>query len=203
MLSRTDPDSAHSRYNALVRRLVSFERAAECARLADLQRIRALMRALAREAERDIRLYFTGGATAVLLGWRPTTIDVDVKIVPDSDRLLRAVPALKESLEINVELASPSDFIPEIPGWEERSRFIEKDDRLSFFHYDFYSQALAKVERARAQDVRDVEEMLRRGIIEPRRALDLFAEIEPQLYRYPAIDPASFRRAVEKAFGVG
>lgn len=27
-----DADSAHSRYNALVRRLVSFERAAECAR---------------------------------------------------------------------------------------------------------------------------------------------------------------------------
>jgi hypothetical protein len=31
LLSRTDPDSAHSRYNALLRRLVSFERAAECA----------------------------------------------------------------------------------------------------------------------------------------------------------------------------
>jgi hypothetical protein len=30
-LARVDPDSAHSRYNALVRRLVSFERAAECA----------------------------------------------------------------------------------------------------------------------------------------------------------------------------
>jgi hypothetical protein len=29
-LSETDPDSAHSRYNALIRRLVSFERAAEC-----------------------------------------------------------------------------------------------------------------------------------------------------------------------------
>jgi hypothetical protein len=28
-LSETDPDFAHSRYNALVRRLVSFERAAE------------------------------------------------------------------------------------------------------------------------------------------------------------------------------
>ena len=27
-----DPDAAHSRYNALIRRLVSFERAAECAR---------------------------------------------------------------------------------------------------------------------------------------------------------------------------
>jgi hypothetical protein len=31
LLARTDPDSAHTRYNALVRRLVSFERAAACA----------------------------------------------------------------------------------------------------------------------------------------------------------------------------
>ena len=30
VLAATDSDSAHSRYNALVRRLVSFERAAEC-----------------------------------------------------------------------------------------------------------------------------------------------------------------------------
>jgi hypothetical protein len=30
-LAEEDPDSAHSRYNALVRRLVSFERAAACA----------------------------------------------------------------------------------------------------------------------------------------------------------------------------
>lgn len=31
LLSREDSDSAHSRYNALIRQLVSFERAAECA----------------------------------------------------------------------------------------------------------------------------------------------------------------------------
>ena len=31
LLAAEDGDSAHSRYNALVRRLVSFERAAECA----------------------------------------------------------------------------------------------------------------------------------------------------------------------------
>jgi hypothetical protein len=30
-LAATGSDSAHSRYNALIRRLVSFERAAECA----------------------------------------------------------------------------------------------------------------------------------------------------------------------------
>lgn len=31
LLLREDPDAAHSRYNALIRTLVSFERAAECA----------------------------------------------------------------------------------------------------------------------------------------------------------------------------
>lgn len=30
LLDQEDSDSAHSRYNALIRRLVSFERAAEC-----------------------------------------------------------------------------------------------------------------------------------------------------------------------------
>lgn len=30
LLANEDSDSAHSRYNALIRRLVSFERAAEC-----------------------------------------------------------------------------------------------------------------------------------------------------------------------------
>ncbi len=30
-LAQSDPDGAHSKYNALIRRLVSFERAAECA----------------------------------------------------------------------------------------------------------------------------------------------------------------------------
>jgi len=31
LLARSNPNAAHSRYNALVRRLVAFERALECA----------------------------------------------------------------------------------------------------------------------------------------------------------------------------
>ena len=31
LLAAEEPDTAHSRYNALIRRLVSFERAGECA----------------------------------------------------------------------------------------------------------------------------------------------------------------------------
>jgi len=126
---------------------------------------------------------------------------VDLKLLPEQDALLRAIPALKESLELNVELASPVDFIPVPPGWEDRSPFIDRLGRVSFHHFDLYAQALAKVERGHAQDVADVREMLRRGLVDPGRAREYFRRIEPELYRYPAIDPPAFRRAVEQTFG--
>ena len=62
----------------------------------------------------------------MLLGWRESTIDVDLKLVPEASEILKALPDLKEQLQINVELASPDDFIPALPGWEERSGFIAK-----------------------------------------------------------------------------
>ena len=108
-----------------------------------------------------------------------------------------AIPVLKEKLSLNVELASPDQFIPELPGWRERSVFIDQIRRISFFHYDFYSQALAKLERSHVKDLLDVQEMLRRGFIERRELLRLFSAIEPDLYRYPAVDPPTFREAVE------
>lgn len=156
------------------------------------------MRALGAESRDEARVYFTGGATAVLSGWRPTTVDLDLAVLPERDTLLRLLPRLKEELEINVELASPPDFIPELPGWETRSRFIGREGKVSFYHYDPYSQALSKLERGHAQDREDVAEMLRRGWVDRRELLRLFEEIEPLLYRYPAVDPASFRRAVEE-----
>ncbi|MGH7537769.1 MAG: DUF6036 family nucleotidyltransferase [Gemmatimonadales bacterium] len=169
--------------------------------LARGDRIRRFMQALADAAREDVRVYFTGGATAVLSGWRDSTIDVDLKLVPELDALLRAIPALKESLELNVELASPADFIPVLPGWEDRSPFIHRLGRVSFHHFDLYAQALSKVERGHAQDAADVRELLQRGLVDRRRALDYFRNIEPELYRFPAIDPPAFRRAVEHAFG--
>jgi len=33
--------------------------------------------------------------------------------------------------------------------------------------------------------------------------LEYFGQIEPELYRYPAVDPTTFRRAVEAAFRPG
>jgi hypothetical protein len=61
----------------------------------DEQRIRALARELARVARGSVRIYLTGGSTAVIEGWRDSTIDVDLRFEPESDELLRALPALK------------------------------------------------------------------------------------------------------------
>ena len=106
----------------------------------------------------------SGGATAVLIGWRATTIDVDLKLEPELDEVLCALPSIKNSLSVNVELASPGDFIPLPEGWRERSPSIGREGRLDFRHFDLYSQALAKIERAHAQDLEDVREMLEREL---------------------------------------
>jgi len=167
--------------------------------LADEERIGRFMRALGAEADRETRVYFTGGVTAVLLGWRATTIDADILIVPESDRIYRALPALKEELRLNVEVASPAHFIPELPGWRERSPLIAREGRVWFHHYDLYAQALAKVERGHRQDLQDVAEMLSRGLVERGQLRAFYEQIEPQLHRYPAINAPSFRRALENA----
>lgn len=167
--------------------------------VADTVKIRRFMNALAQTTTTPVQIYFTGGATAVLIGWRTSTIDVDIHLIPDDDRLLRGIPRLKDDLQINVELACPAHFIPELPGWQDRSAFIDKEGTLSFFHYDFYAQALAKIERGHSLDLSDVEVMFQRGLVQAVPLMKHFETIEGQIYRYPALDARAFRAAVENA----
>lgn len=168
--------------------------------VANRERIEAFLRALARDATTDTRVFLVGGSSAVLVGWRSTTIDIDLVIRPESDAMLRAIPALKERLHVNVELASPDQFIPVPAGWEERSPLVMRIGRVAVHHYDFCAQALAKIERGHARDLADVRAMQDRGLIEGAEVRAMFAEIEGDLYRFPAIDPPAFRRAVDAAF---
>ncbi len=167
--------------------------------LADAGRIRDFMRAIARAADRPGRVYFTGGATAVLHGWRASTIDIDVRLDPEQDAVLRAISTLKDDLSINVELAAPIDFIPVPEGWGARSVFVAQEGPLTFFHFDLYAQALAKIERGHAQDLEDVQTMLDRGLVERARLRDYFERIKPLLYKYPAVEPGAFERSVDAA----
>jgi len=155
------------------------------------------MREIARAARQDGRVYIAGGASALLRGWRETTVDIDVKLVPDDDALLRAIPDLKERLGINVELASPADFVPALPGWEDRSPFIDRFGIVSFHHFDFYTQCLSKLERAHRKDLDDVAAMVRDGLVQPGKLLEMFRVVEDDLYRYPAIHPPALRARVE------
>jgi hypothetical protein len=167
--------------------------------LADRERVLRFLDALDAAAEHQGTCYLTGGATAVLLGWRATTVDVDLKLVPEQDAVLRAVPQLKNDLSINVELVSPGDFIPLPDGWEERSPIAERGRTLTFRHFDPYSQALAKLERDHVRDREDVRALVSSGLVDPARLRGYFDEIEPMLYRFPAIDPPAFRARVQSA----
>jgi hypothetical protein len=164
-------------------------------------RLREFMRAIAAEAREAGRIYLTGGASAVLRGWRDSTVDVDLTIVPESDRILRTIPDLKERLHVNVELASPADFVPALPGWEDRSPFIAQESVIAFHHFDFYTQCLSKLERGHRKDQADVEAMRREGLVDPDRLRVLFTEVDDSLYRFPAIDIADLRRKVAE-FGL-
>ena len=161
-------------------------------------RLQEFMKALARVPGTPARIFIVGGATAVLCEWRASTVDIDLKILPKSDELLRAIPELKERLQVNVEFASPDDFIPALPSWEDRSRLIQQEGKLTFLHYDFYSQALAKIERGHQMDLLDLQALLDQGLVEPQRLLGLFAEIESQIYKFPALDARKFRASVER-----
>lgn len=144
------------------------------------------------------RVYFTVGVTAVLLGWRETTLDVDLKADPEPQGFFEALPGLKDAIDINIELAAPDDFIPELAGWRERSTHIATHGPLAFYHYDFYSQALAKIERHHTRDQGDVQQMLATRLVQRDRLLELFRSIEPGLIRFPAIDAAGLRERVNK-----
>jgi hypothetical protein len=162
----------------------------------DKARLEEFMVALGRRVRGAGRIYLTGGATAVLHGWRSMTIDIDLKPDPEPPGFFEALAILKDELDVNIELACPDQFIPAIPGWRERSLFISRHGPLDFFHYDPYGQALAKLQRRHDRDLRDVQSMRQAGLIRADRLQEMFDSIAPDLIRYPAIDAPSFRAAV-------
>jgi hypothetical protein len=70
---------------------------------------------------------------------------------------------------------------------------------LTIRHFDLESQALAKIARNHELDRIDVRELLARGHVERDNLLRRFEEVEPALYRFPALDASLFRRNVMAA----
>lgn len=164
----------------------------------DTSRLRAFLEELSRAARLPTRLYLAGGASQLLRGLRDTTLDIDLTLEPESDELLRSMVSLKESLNVNVEIVSPAHFVPPLPGWRERCEFVTQFGKLTVLHFDPYTQALSKLERGHLRDMQDVQSLIREGIVDPARLRALFAEVQSELFRYPAIDPKSLSAAVDR-----
>ena len=165
---------------------------------ASVQRIRDFLRSFGRSVRGPGTVFLTGGATALLLGWRDATLDVDLSMDPEPRGAFEAIARLKDELDLNVEIVSPADFLPRLPGWRERCIFIESVGDVQFFHYDLCSQALSKLERSHQRDLDDVRHMVRRGLVTVEDLLRHLASVEPELLRFPALDAREFRRKVEE-----
>lgn len=167
----------------------------------DKAKLERFMSALGGATRGPGRVYITGGGTALLTGWRAMTVDIDLTAIPEPPGFFEAIARLKDELDCNIELAAPHDFIPALPGWQTRSIFVARHGEIDFYHYDLYSQVLAKIERGHERDRTDVQAMLDRGLVTRELLWKLFLDIEAQLIRYPAVEPASFRAAVMEVCG--
>lgn len=156
------------------------------------------MREFAQAARSPGKVYFTGGATALLLGFRETTIDLDIKLDPEPKGAFEAIATLKNQLDLNLELASPDDFIPVPSDWRERSQPIAAIGSVEFFHYDFAMQALAKIERGFPHDLDDAARLVRGGYTTITELKTRFSQIEPDLLRYPSIDAGELNRKLNE-----
>ncbi len=58
---------------------------------AGADKVRKLMRRLGRAARSPGRIYLVGGSSAVLVGWRETTVDVDLKLDPEPTGVFEAM----------------------------------------------------------------------------------------------------------------
>jgi hypothetical protein len=162
--------------------------------------LRDFMQKLAASAQSPGHVYFTGGATALLLGLREQTIDLDIKFDPEPRGAFEAIAHLKNSLDLNIELAAPSDFIPVTSDWKSHSRFIDRIGDISFSHFDLRAQILSKIERSYEQDIEDARHFQAAGKITAEELLAYFRAVQPLFIRYPAIDAETLESKLSSFF---
>lgn len=162
------------------------------------ERLLLLMKELAHGAPRrgSYRVHLVGGGTAVYLGWRDSSIDVD--LFSDREDVFRDIQAIKERLNMNIEFARPEDFVPPLKGTADRHVFIDKVGSVAFYHYDPYAQLLSKVIRGFQRDLDDAHRFVSSGMVESTKFRSLVEAIPDSAYaRYPSLSRTGVEKAVE------
>ena len=163
----------------------------------DRERLLAFLRELGARVRGPGTAFLTGGATALLHGWRGTTNDIDLSFDPEPPGAFEAIAVLKNELDINIELASPAHFVPEVPGWRERSPSVGRFGSLEVRHYDLRAQALSKLARGYDRDLADVRAMLADGGVTLAQLRDAFDATRGAMIRYPRLAPERIAATID------
>jgi len=101
---------------------------------------------------------------------------------------------LKQQLNINVEFASPGDFIPLPCNWQSLSQFVGRYGNIDVFYFDFYSIALSKIDRGNIRDLQDVALLLQQQVITLPELDRAAQEVAAQMGKgnYKRLDPNAF-----------
>jgi len=162
----------------------------------DKRVIEAFLQQLGRTFRKPGRLYLVGSAALIHAGLRPGfTQGIDIQVSGANEaELIVDVQRLIQQMQINVEFASPADFIPLPSGWEMHAQYVGRYGEVDVFYFDFYSIALSKIERGNTRDIEDVKLLVQQGIIKLDELDRAYQEVLAQLGKgkYPRVTPQRF-----------
>ena len=151
--------------------------------------IEKFLDALGKSFHKPGRLYLAGAAL-VHIGLRSGfTMDIDVAIeASDEDEMVTAIRRLVEKMQINVEFASPGDFIPLPTQWMAQARYVGRYGSIDVFYFDFYSLALSKISRGNERDLIDVQLLFQKKLITLEELDAAYNEVLPRMGKRPYIN---------------
>ena len=162
----------------------------------DKKAIESFLQRLGRTFRKPGRLYLVGGAALVHAGVRPGfTQDIDIQVGEANEGdLIISIQRLIQQMQINIEFASPKDFIPLPSQWETHAQYVGRYGQIEVFYFDFYSIALSKIERGTTRDIEDVKLLVQQQRIDLDELDATYQEVLAQLGkgRYPKITPERF-----------
>ena len=173
----------------------------ECSEMSMRQRvtrteIEQFLKDIGKNVHQPGRVYLAGGAALVHMGIRSgSTLDIDVAIeAADEDELIMAIRHIVQQRQINVEFASPGDFIPLPSQWMSQAKYVGRYGSVDVFYFDFYSLALSKISRGSDRDLIDVKLLLQHKLITLDELDTAYQEILPRMGKRPYInlDPQKF-----------
>lgn len=158
--------------------------------------IQSFMKSVGKVLKKRATLYLTGGSTAILYGFREGTIDID--IAGDMDELFSHISKMKERLQINIEMAKPTDFVPSLKDEKNRHILIGTFGKATFMHFDPYALAFSKIVRGHATDIADAKALMTSKLVDAKKLCAMVKRLSDHDFaKYPRLNRPAIEAAIE------